>query len=55
MPSLMKISMIILSLICVFGGLLLLPNISLEFLDRAKSVVVSENAYGIMVSESVKK
>jgi len=38
-PSLMKLSMIFLAVICIFGGLLLLPALKDVFLDNAVSVV----------------
>lgn len=38
-PLLMKISLIVLALICIFGGLLLVPGIREEFLGKAAEVL----------------
>ncbi len=54
-PLFMKTSMIVLALICVLGGVLLVPDVSKDFLGKARDVLVAEKAYGQKVTESVSK
>ncbi len=44
-PLFMKLSMIILAIICVFGGLVLLPVLSRPFLDGARDVLLEGTGY----------
>jgi multicomponent Na+:H+ antiporter subunit D len=54
-PTSMKISMILLSIMCVTMGLLLLPGIKEIFLDPAVKVLTEGIKYGINVFESIKQ
>jgi len=53
-PLTMKLSMIILSLICIFGGLLLLPGVQKNFLNLATGILVNGNNYARAIFGSMK-
>lgn len=53
-PIYMKLSMIILAIICVLGGLLLLPNVSIYFLDSARNVLLEGLNYANVVFSQIK-
>jgi len=53
-PLTMKLSMIILSLICIFGGLLLLPRVQKNFLNLATGILVNGNNYARAIFGSMK-
>ena len=53
-PFFMKISMIMLAVICVSGGILLLPFISREFLNLAKDVILTGRDYASIVFGVIK-
>lgn len=52
-PLYMKLSMIILALICIIGGLLLLPNLSSYFIDPARDVLLNGINYSSTVFSKV--
>ena len=52
-PLTMRIAMVILALICVFGGLLLIPAINFGFLDAAVSALMTGKEYAIIVLENI--
>ena len=52
-PFFMRCAMVLLALICVAGGLLLVPGIREVFLTRATDVVVQGLRYGAQVFQSV--
>jgi len=53
-PLTMKLSMIILSLICIFGGLILVPGVQKNFLNLATAVLVNGNNYAQTIFGSMK-
>jgi multicomponent Na+:H+ antiporter subunit D len=53
-PLTMKLSMIFLSIICIFGGLLLIPGIQKNFLNLATEVLVNGTNYAQVVFGSIK-
>jgi len=53
-PLPMRVSMISLSIICLFGGLLLIPAIGKNFLNLATEVLVNGNKYAQVVFGSMK-
>jgi len=53
-PLTMKLSMIALSIICIFGGLLLLPGLQKNFLNLATEVLVNGNNYAQVIFRSIK-
>jgi len=53
-PLTMKLSMIALSIICLSGGLLLIPGIGKNFLNLATAVLVNGNNYAQVVFGSIK-
>ena len=53
-PVFMKMSVIILATICVFGGLLLIPEISCNFLRSASDVLVAGKEYASAVFGGIK-
>ncbi len=53
-PLFMKLSMVILALICVFGGLLLLPAVSEIFLEKASEVLLNGRQYAVTVLNEIK-
>jgi len=53
-PLTMKLSMIALSIICIFGGLLLIPGVQKNFLNLATEVLVNGNNYARVIFGSVK-
>lgn len=53
-PLTMKLSMITLSIICIFGGLLLIPGLQKNFLDLATQVLVNGNNYAQVIFGSIK-
>jgi len=53
-PLSMKLSMIALSIICIFGGLLLLPGLQKNFLNLAAGVLVNGNNYAQTIFGSIK-
>lgn len=52
-PIFMKVSMIILALICLFGGLLFFPGIREPFLLKASEVLLGAKAYTIDIIRAV--
>ena len=53
-PAYMKLSMIILALICITGGILLLPLLAGYFLHPARDVLLAGRNYAALVFNSVK-
>jgi len=53
-PLPMRISMTALAIICIFGGLLLIPVLNLGFLDAAVQALMSGKQYALLVLESIK-
>ncbi len=53
-PLTMKLSMIALSIICIFGGLLLIPGIQKNFLNLATEVLVNGNNYAQVIFGSIR-
>jgi multicomponent Na+:H+ antiporter subunit D len=53
-PLFMKLSMALLALFCILGGLLLLPGIEKLFLDPAAEVLVKNVGYAATVLERIK-
>jgi multicomponent Na+:H+ antiporter subunit D len=53
-PFFMNLSMISLALICLAGGLLLLPGVNEVFLKAATDVLSGGTRYGAMILESIK-
>lgn len=53
-PFTMKFSMVILSIICIVGGVLLIPGISEKFLKPAVDVLLAGQEYARLVFESIK-
>jgi len=53
-PLTMKLSMITLSIICLLGGLLLIPGIQKSFLSLATEVLVNGNNYAQVIFGSIK-
>ncbi|MFB0526906.1 MAG: complex I subunit 5 family protein, partial [bacterium] len=53
-PLTMKLSMITLSIICLFGGLLLIPGIQKNFLNLATEVLANGNNYARVIFGSIK-
>lgn len=53
-PLTMKLSMIALSIICIFGGLLLIPGVQKNFLSLATQVLVDGTKYAQVVFGSVR-
>ena len=52
-PIFMKLSVIILAVICIFGGLLLIPALSGNFLKAAADVLVAGKEYANAVFGSL--
>ena len=48
-PALMKLSFVVLAVICIFGGLLLMPAISESFLGSATDALVAGKDYAVTV------
>jgi hypothetical protein len=46
-PVLMRISLVLLALICIFGGLLLIPEVRNVFLTPAVRVLISGMGGGV--------
>ncbi|RKZ07621.1 hypothetical protein DRQ25_11180, partial [Candidatus Fermentibacteria bacterium] len=46
-PMLMRISLILLALVCIFGGLLLIPEVRAIFLSPAVRVLISGMGGGV--------
>jgi len=53
-PLTMKLSMIVLSIICIFGGLLLIPGIQKNFLNLATEVLANGTNYAQTIFGSIK-
>lgn len=53
-PIYMKISMIILAIICIMGGIILLPQISCYFLNPARDVLLNGTNYAGIVFNNIK-
>jgi len=53
-PITMRLSMVVLSVICLFGGLLLIPGVQKNFLNLATQVLVNGNNYAQAVFGSLK-
>ena len=53
-PFFMKLSMILLAIICLFGGVLLMPAIFGDFLGPARDAVLSGNNYASVVFGAIK-
>jgi multicomponent Na+:H+ antiporter subunit D len=53
-PGFMRFAMVVLAILCIFGGLLLLPPLSRPFLDEARGVLQLGTAYSGKVFSSVK-
>ncbi len=53
-PLTMKLSMIALSIICIFGGLLLIPGVQKNFLNLATEVLVNGTNYAQIILGSIK-
>ncbi|MBA7465934.1 Na(+)/H(+) antiporter subunit D [subsurface metagenome] len=53
-PLTMKLSMITLSIICIFGGLLLIPGVQKNFLNLATEVLVNGTNYAQVIFGSIK-
>jgi len=53
-PLTMKLSMIALSIICIFGGLLLVPGIQKNFLSSATQALMNGNNYAQIIFGSIK-
>jgi NADH-quinone oxidoreductase subunit L len=53
-PASMQIAMIVLSILCIFMGLLLLPQVKAVFLDPAVEVLRNGMNYGTAVFENIK-
>jgi len=53
-PLAMKLSMLALSIICIFGGLLLIPGIQKNFLNLATEILMNGNSYAQIVFGSIK-
>jgi len=54
-PYYMRLSMIILALICIFGGLLLISGVDDVFLNRAKDVLLQGTGYCSIVFQGINK
>jgi multicomponent Na+:H+ antiporter subunit D len=52
-PSFMKLSMVVLALICLAGGILLLPGINEAFLQRAQEVISEGTKYAAAVLKGI--
>lgn len=53
-PFFMKLSMIMLAIICLLGGLLLIPNLSSVFLNVARDAVLAGQDYASIVFGAIK-
>jgi NADH:ubiquinone oxidoreductase subunit 5 (subunit L)/multisubunit Na+/H+ antiporter MnhA subunit len=53
-PFLMQFSMVLLALICFFGGLLLVPAVSGDFLQSAADAVTNGKEYAQIVFQSLR-
>jgi multicomponent Na+:H+ antiporter subunit D len=53
-PFFMRVSMIVLAIVCVFGGVLLIPAINFNFLDPAVQALMIGKQYAFLVLESIK-
>jgi len=53
-PFFMKVSMVLLAIICLFGGVLLMPGISGVFLDSARDAVLAGRDYGNIIFGAIK-
>jgi multicomponent Na+:H+ antiporter subunit D len=52
-PLLMRLPMVILAIVCIFGGLLALPAISKVFLQPAQKVLLENSQYKESVLNSI--